>query len=64
MDHPSPELKGWPQLAAQSLVGLVPELLVVRGRIIVYGADWLAFVAGLERRPNAGATPVESLITR
>ena len=38
------------------------ELLVVRDLVQVYGGDWLAFMAELERRLTAGTKPASALI--
>jgi transcriptional regulator with XRE-family HTH domain len=40
------------------------ELLVVRDLVRVYGADWLAFVAELERRLGAEPQPASALIRK
>jgi transcriptional regulator with XRE-family HTH domain len=40
------------------------ELLVVRDLVGIYGGDWLAFVAELERRLGAGTSPASALIKR
>lgn len=40
------------------------DLLVCRRLVGVYGADWEAFIAELERRLAAGTTPAASLIRR
>lgn len=40
------------------------ELLVVRDLVKVYGADWLAFVAELERRLAAEPRPASALIKK
>jgi transcriptional regulator with XRE-family HTH domain len=40
------------------------ELLVVRDLVKVYGADWLAFVAELERRLAADPKPASALIQK
>lgn len=40
------------------------ELLVVRDLVRVYGGDWLAFMAELEKRLNAGTTPASALIKK
>ena len=38
------------------------ELLVVRDLVRVYGGDWLAFMAELEKRLTAGTKPASALI--
>ena len=40
------------------------EMLVVRDLVRIYGADWLAFVAELERRLEAGTSPASALLRR
>lgn len=40
------------------------DLLVCRRLVGVYGADWEAFIAELERRLAAGTTPAATLIRR
>ncbi len=40
------------------------ELLVVRDLVHAYGGDWLAFMAELEKRLNAGTTPASALIKK
>lgn len=40
------------------------ELLVVRDLVRVYGGDWLAFMAELEKRLTAGTKPASALIPK
>jgi len=40
------------------------ELLVVRDLVRVYGGDWLAFMAELEKRLKAGSKPASALLRR
>ena len=40
------------------------ELLVVRDLVRVYGGDWLAFMAELEKRLMAGTKPASALIRK
>lgn len=40
------------------------ELLVVRDLVRVYGGDWLAFMAELEKRLTAGTKPASALIRK
>ena len=40
------------------------ELLVVRDLVQVYGGDWIAFVAELERRFRAGTKPASALLRK
>jgi transcriptional regulator with XRE-family HTH domain len=40
------------------------ELLIARDLVRVYGGDWLAFMAELEKRLNAGTTPASALIRK
>jgi transcriptional regulator with XRE-family HTH domain len=40
------------------------ELLIARDLVRVYGGDWLAFIAELEKRLNAGTTPASALIKK
>lgn len=40
------------------------DLLVVRDLVGIYGADWLAFIAELEKRLLAGTAPASSLLKK
>ena len=40
------------------------ELLVARDLVRVYGGDWLAFMAELEKRLMAGTKPASALIRK
>ena len=40
------------------------ELLVVRDLVQVYGGDWLAFMAELEKRLMAGTKPASTLLQK
>jgi hypothetical protein len=40
------------------------ELLVVRDLVRVYGGDWLAFMAELEKRFKAGTQPASTLLRK